>query len=238
MNRALIIEDDPDDATALRSALEVYGRRHGLEFKVEWSQVASAVSAGIRDFDVVFLDIELPGINGMEAATLMRSYDADTPIIFVTSLSQYAVSGYEVGAAGFIVKPVNQAKLEMCMDKIAGRLRNSGPARVVVPTGSGVRVLPVRDIYYIELVRHDLVFHLASGGEPVSMRGTIQQLGDAIDEDGPLLQISSGCIVNMDYVRLMRGPSVTMENGEELPLSRRRRKDALAAFSRYLGRTF
>lgn len=238
MHKVLIVEDYPDDAEALREAIERYGRAHGFEFDVTVSETASALAAGSRSFDLVFLDIELPGTSGMDAATLMRSYDTSTPLIFTTSLSQYAVRGYEVDAAGFIVKPVTQPKLEMCMDKIAGRLRLAGADRVVVPVSGGVRVIPTNTIYYVELVRHDLVFHLTTDDEPVRLRGTIKQLAEKAAGDGPLLRISSGCIVNMDYVRLIKGPEVQMANGDVLPLSRARRREAVEAFSSYLGGTF
>lgn len=238
MLKVLIVEDFPDDAALLEEELRRYGERHGLEFDVETSPLATALASGNRSFDLVFLDIELPGINGMEAAGLMRAYDTSTPIVFTTSLSQYAVRGYEVGAAGFIVKPVTQPKLEMCMDKIAGRLRRTGSERLVVPAGGGIRVIPVRDMRYVELVRHDLVFHLATQEEPVRLRGTIKQVVDRISPDGPLLQVSSGCVVNMDYVRLVKGSEVHMEGGDVLPLSRARRRDVIDAFAAYMGETF
>ncbi len=236
MHKALIVEDYPDDAALLAEELARYGRRHGFDFHVETSPLATALASGSRSFDLVFLDIELPGINGMEAAELMRAYDTTTPIIFITSLSQYAVRGYEVGATGFIVKPVTQPKLEMCLDRIVGRLRRTGSDRIVVPAGGGLRVIPIGDLRFVELVRHDLVFHLADGDE-VRLRGTIKQVADRIEEGGPLLRISSGCIVNMDYVRLIKGSEVEMEGGDVLPLSRGRRREALETFASYMGGT-
>lgn len=238
MHKVLVVEDFPDDAELLKEELGRWGVRHGFDFDVSWSQTATALASGNRSWDLVFLDIELPGINGMEAAELMRTWDAGTPIIFTTSLSQYAVKGYEVGAAGFIVKPVTQPKLEMCMDKVVGSLRRTGQNRIVLPQGSGVRVIPVNELYYVDLVRHDLVFRLAGSDEPVKVRGTVRQLLEAAPEDAPLLQISSGCVANMDYIRLIKGSEVVMADGTALPLSRARKKDALEAFAAYMGRTF
>lgn len=238
MHKVLIVEDYPDDAEVLKEAVEDYGMRHGLEFTIECSESAQTLASGDRVYDAVFLDIELPGVDGMDAAALMRAYDASTPIIFVTNLSQYAAHSYEVDAAGFIVKPVTRPKIEMCLDKIAGRLRNSGSDRIVIAAEGGVRVIPARDIYYIELVRHDLLFHLVTGEEPIKLRGTMRQLESEIGGDSPLLKISSGCIVNMDYIRLAKGGSVYMENGVELPLSRSRKREALTALTAYLGKTF
>ena len=104
-------------------------------------------------------------------------------------------------------------------------------------SSGGVRVVPLGELAYVELVRHDLVFHLATGDEPLKVRGTIKQILDGAAPDGPLLQVSSGCVVNMDFVRLVKGPEVRMADGTVLPLSRARRKEALETFTRYLGGT-
>ncbi len=237
MHKVLIVEDYPDDAELLQETLERYGQTHGFEFDVTWSMTANALATGSRAYDLVFLDIELPGMDGMDAAALMRTWDSSTPIIFTTSLSQYAARSYEVDAAGFIVKPVTQPKLEMCMDKVAGHLRRAGQDSLVIPTGGGVRVIALGDVYYVELVRHDLLFHLTTDEEPVRLRGTIKQVEDRAQQGGCLLRVSSGCIVNMDYVRLIKGSEVHMANGDVLPLSRSRRKDAIETFSAYMGGT-
>lgn len=238
MIKVLIIEDYPDEADALREALSLYAKKHNVEFSVVWSEKAQALASGEKTFDLVFLDIELPDMSGMDAATLMRSYDKGTPIIFTTSLSQYAAKSYEVDAAGFIVKPVTLPKLEMCMDKVMGSLNRAHNAKIVLPQAGGVRVLLARDIVYVELIHHDLVFHLSGDESPVKIRGTIKQVLDCIDADGPLLQVSSGCLVNMDYIQLISGNDVKMIDGAVLGVSRARKKDAIARFSSYVGRTF
>ncbi len=235
--KVLIVEDYPDEADALREALERYAQRHDLDLRITWSEAAQALATGSRTFDLVFLDIELPGMSGMDAATLMRSYDSSTPIIFTTSLQQYAARSYEVDAAGFIVKPVTYPKLEMCMDKVVGRLRASASRRLAFNVAGGMRVLDVNDIRYVELQRHDLVFHLG-GAEPLKLRGTIREVLERAGGEGPLVQISSGCLVNMDFIRLIKGSDIQMADGTLLALSRSRKKEVLDTFSSYLGKAF
>ncbi len=238
MIKVLVVEDYPDEADALREALGTYAKRHDLDLSVTLSDRAQALVSGEKTFDLVFLDIELPDMSGMDAATLMRSYDKGTPIIFTTSLSQYAAKSYEVDAAGFIVKPVTLPKLELCMDKVMGTLHRAQNEKIVLPQAGGVRVLLTREVVYIELVRHDLMIHLFGEKDPVKVRGTIRQVLDSIDDEGPLLQVSSGCLVNMDYIRLISGNDVTMADGSVLGVSRARKKEVVARFSSYVGRTF
>lgn len=234
MQKILIVEDFPDDAELLRENLERYAQKHGLDFRIEWSENARALASGTRAFDLIFLDIELPGVSGMDAATLMRSYDSATPVIFTTSLSQYAVKSYEVDAAGFIVKPVTMPKLEMALDKMAEHLRRGRGKRIVLSTSGGIRVISTTEIAYVELIRHDLTYHLGGEPEPIKQRGTIKQFVDEVSCE-PFLQVSSGCVVNMDYIELIRGSEVTLRGGAVLPLSRARRKASLEAFAAYMG---
>ena len=93
------------------------------------------------------MDIDLPGMSGMEAAGLMRAYDEETPLIFVTNLAQYAIRGYEVDALDFIVKPVSWYHFSMRMDKAMRAMRrHSATGRLKVSTRSGVRVIPPADV--------------------------------------------------------------------------------------------
>lgn len=235
MLKALIVEDSPSEKQALVHALMLYGQRRNLDIKTTWLTSVAGMASGEREFDVVFLDVGLPGMNGMDAAQLMRSYDSSTPLVFVTSLSQYAVKSYEVNASGYVIKPVTLPKIEMCMDRVLQHLRSREGRHVTLTMGSGVRVVPLGDIRYIELLRHDLTYHLATNNETLRLRGTIKDAAEELGQDGRFLRISSGCLVNMDCVRLIKGTSVILYDGTKLPLSRSRRAEALERFADYLG---
>ena len=98
MYRTLVVEDEAQEARHLTDLLTRYGKQHGVEFKVTWHSSAMEMLSDKGHYDLCLLDIEMPGINGMEAAGLLRTYDETIPIIFVTNLAKYAVKGYEVGA--------------------------------------------------------------------------------------------------------------------------------------------
>lgn len=107
MYRVLIVEDNEAEADALKKCIERYGRERGERFDLRLAKSAVEYVSSSEPYSLVFMDIDLPGINGLEAAILMRLTDTVTPIIFVTNLAQYAVRGYEVNALDFIVKPVS-----------------------------------------------------------------------------------------------------------------------------------
>ena len=240
MYHVLIVEDDDSAAETLVSYLERYALEYSLELNV--SRLPSAVEfvGTHRSCDLIFMDIDLPGVNGMEAAELLRTYDERTPLIFVTNLAQYAVRGYEVDAIDFIVKPVSYYNFSMRMDKAVRAMRRNERAYLSVATRAGVRVLPLADIIYVETLNHDLIYHLVGsdmdnpGAEPLRVRGSLSKL-EAELAGGPFLRISSGCIVNMDHIRSMQAGVVRLSNGETLYASRSKKRVALETFADYLG---
>lgn len=240
MYQVLIIEDENDAECTLMECLERYAEEYALEFNVTRHESAVQFIKNKRQYDLVFMDIDLPGINGMEAAVLMRSYDMNTPLIFVTNLAQYAVRGYEVDALDFIVKPVSYYNFSMRMDKAVRAMRRNERSHLSVATRAGIRVLPLKDLVYVESVNHDLVYHLINDsmdeGEERSLRvrGTLSKLEQELGE-GPFLRISSGCIVNMDHIRSMQAGTLRMSDGTTLYASRSRKRSALETFADYLG---
>ena len=122
MPNIALVEDEPEAADVLASFIARYAGEKGLELTVTRFGNAMDFEMTHQHFDLVFMDIQMPGINGMEAAQLMRTYDSETPIIFVTNLAQYAVKGYEVDALDFIVKPVTYFNFRMRMDKAMRKL--------------------------------------------------------------------------------------------------------------------
>lgn len=238
MWQVAIVEDEDEAAKTLAEYVARYGREFGHEFNVTRFPTAVQFGAAKRDFDLVFMDIDLPGMNGMEAAGLMRSYDERTPIIFVTNLAQYAVRGYEVDALDFIVKPVSYYHFSMRMDKAVRIMRRSARDQIAVSTRAGVIVIPLADLMYVETINHDLVYHLVGvdDEELPRVRGSLAKFEEQV-AGGPFLRISSGCVVNMDHVRSVQTGILHMSNGETLYASRARKREVLETFTDYLGRS-
>ena len=234
MYRALIVEDDPAAADVLRAHLARYGTERGVSFSVEVLSSALEFLERRPAADIVFLDIGLPGISGMEAAEVMRQTDTVTPIIFVTDLAQYAVRGYQVDALDFMVKPVEYEDFSLRMGRAMRVMERNAERTVAIPTVDGLRVVAQRDVIYVEIFRHDLCWHVAREAEPLHARGTLTAVAEELGSER-FCRISASHLVNMGQVSVVRGSGVTMSDGTELAFSRTRKKAALEALARFAG---
>lgn len=236
MYRILIVEDTPAEAELLRGYLQRYAGEKNLSFSVDVLPSALELINSQHVADLVFMDIDMPGINGMEAAEILRTYDTETPIVFVTNLAQYAVRGYAVDAVDFVVKPVEYGDFAMRMDRAMRVVARNAKRTLALPTADGVRVVAQDDVTHVDLVKHDVCYHLADGTE-LRERGSLREAERHLDPRS-FLRISSGCLVNMARVERIGRESVTVTGGAELFYSRSQRRHALETLANYVGRSF
>ncbi len=232
--RILMVEDDEAEAENLRACISRYSVERDVELRVTWLRTAVGITRDESRYDLIFMDIGLPGINGMEAAALLRTYDKRTPLIFVTNLAQYAVRGYEVDALDFVLKPVTYYNFRMRMDKALRVMRRSTGANVTITTRDGMRVVPVADVVAVEVRNHDLSYILSRQEEPLGVRGTLGSAEKALPA-GQFVRVSNSCLVNMAYVRSVHGSEVATTTGQTFALSRSRRREAVDRIAQFMG---
>lgn len=182
-------------------------------------------------YDIVFMDIEMPMMNGMEAAKKLREIDTKVMIYFITNMAQYAIKGYEVGAMDFIVKPVTYPQLKMKLERAIVELKRNDSEKLVVTHKTGTLHIAVRDIYYIEIIGHRLCYHTIYGN--YEAYGTLKLISNTI-RDPLFVQCNRCYVVNLRYVREVRNQYAVVEN-DELLISRARRQPFLKAINEYLG---
>lgn len=233
MTSMLIVEDEKPAADALLALVRRYEEARGVTFDVNVVGAAFELLDASRTYDICLLDIQLPGINGMEAAELLRSQHRVTSIIFVTDLAQYAVRGYEVDALGFLVKPATFAGLSMNLDRAMREVAQGTNRTLTVPTGDGFRSLPFSQVTYIEVRNHDLVYHTVDG-EALRTRGSLAQVEREL-ADAPMVRVSRYCLANMALITGVAGDEVTVAGGAALHITRGHKKEIGLALARYLG---
>lgn len=227
-----IVEDDVSAARELEHYLILFGERNGHTCSV--SHFGEAVSF-LRDYqpryDLIFMDIKMPGIDGMSAAEQLRQADPVTMLIFVTSMVQYAVQGYDVNAFDFIVKPVNATAFEMKMKRAMRALKLNQGSEIVLTADGMTRVLPSSAIQYIEVMNHDLTYHTEQG--IFSVRGKLSSVEQNLPA-ASFFRCSISYLINLRYVTHFTGEQVCVA-GQWLKVSRSKKRELAVAVASYLG---
>lgn len=240
MIRIAMIEDEKEAKDVLESYCERYAKEKGVNFQIAWFPRPLDYLADGSKFDLVFLDIELPDMSGMELAKRIRKTDADVVLVFVTNYSMFAVKGYEVDASDFIVKPVTY--YDFCM-KFGHALKHlaggdEDGVRIAVKNNGAVKYISVENLFYAEVLRHKLVYHTAEGDFEV--RRTLKKAEEELAGNG-FSRVNKYCIVNFRYVIGVKGYVLTLSTGlgtssrTEIMISHPRKKDFVKELNEWLG---
>lgn len=233
MIRVAIVEDEEMHARNLEKYLNQYAEERGVEFSVKWfPDGINFISDYNGKYDVVFMDIEMPHMNGMHCAEKLRELDNDVMLIFVTNMVQYAVKGYEVDAMGYIVKPINYVLLCVLMDKVAKKVAQTTDKEIHIKKDGYVKVIPVRDLLYVEVRDHYLVYHTAN--EELREIGRMKDVEKELSEHD-FFRCDNSYLINLRYVSRVQDNEVMVGN-DKVYVSRRRKKELLLALNDFFKR--
>ncbi|MBQ8159425.1 MAG: response regulator transcription factor [Clostridia bacterium] len=229
MYQVAIVDDNRSDAERVMAFLTRFSEEKQQNIVCTWHASADEfLSSYHMQYDIVFMDIRMQGTNGMEAAQKLREKDRTVILIFLTSLAQYAVQGYEVDAMAYIIKPVTYPALKMKMEKALGRCRKDVPDIVINEGGARVSV-HADDLKYVEIFDHNIQYRTSSG--IIKGYGTLKDVEAALPEHG-FFRLNKQIIVNLKYVTRIEGKNATVD-GQEFAISRQRKKEFLADYHLY-----
>ncbi len=241
-----LVDDDKDARGQLLGQLSTYASAEKIEYDLtEYDSARAFLEDGEGRFDLLFLDIDMPGMSGMELAEEIRKKDKDVVIIFCTNLQQFALNGYSVGALGFMIKPVDGYALSLNMERALSAIRllkerrsEDGDPKVVLKDGTISRLVPVSDIDFIEVSRHYLLYNIRekeSGSRSViKNRGSMQDALKVFEPYG-FVRCSSSYLINLKSITAVSRMEVCI--GEEhLPVGRAFKDSFMETFSRYIAK--
>lgn len=228
-----ICDDSPDDREKLYNVLKLYAAKNNTEINITAFSGGEELLSNINDRDIVFLDIEMDGINGIETAQRIRSMNITVPIVYVTSYSKYWRSAYKVHAFDFISKPYIEGDIFSVMDDFIASAKAPETIKVQIDTENGTVIVDASQVCYLLIQKKRSVIVGMTDSEIISTE-TLIQLAEKLDSQA-MFQIHRSCYVNLRYVQnYSKTDGVVLQTGIWLPLARQRQDEFLYALSKYL----
>ena len=184
------------------------------------------------DYDILILDIIMPGFTGMQAAHEIRKFNEEIKIIFLTSSKEFAIESYSVGAYYYLLKPVLNEKLFSVLDKVVSEI-TSKQESCVIYTHMGIVNIPFAKIECIEVYNKHLDFHL-SDGSTKETRGALSDYENIFLDRKEFLKIHRSYILNMDYIHSIEAGEIVTYSGKRFPVSRLVAKDIKEHYMNYI----
>ena len=216
MYRAAICDDNPADITYLDTMLKKWANDTGTAIQIESFPSAEAFLFQYEDdkaYDILFLDIEMGEVSGMELAKKIRQENRTVQIIFITGYMEYIAEGYDVDALHYLLKPVTETKLRDVLARAVDKLKHKEKELYFHNTDSSMVRIPLYEIRYLE-VRKNYVH----AKEDYTVKKTLHELEKELDDS--FFRTGRSFIVNLAFVKKVTKTQVYLKDESIIPLSR------------------
>lgn len=222
-----ICEDERYILEELRKKVEKYINRKSLDASIKTFTSGEELLKAKKKFDIILLDLMLPGIDGLEVA---RQISCRSRIIFVTSYREYAVEAFDANAVHYLVKPVTEERLFLALDRAVNQTEQMDNQALTLIKSGKTQVIFIRDILYCEVFNHQVRIHTVHG--TYDYFGTLDMLETKLDER--FFRCHRSFVVNMSCVAGQEKGVAILTNGERIFISRRKQTDFIQRLLNFL----
>lgn len=228
-----IVEDSTEDLSNCLNLLNRYSEEKGYKFDIQTFSSGDAFLMRFKSqYDFIILDINLSALNGIDVARSIRKKDEEVVIMFATNLAKYATSGYEVDAIDFVLKPLSYASFYLRMEKVMKKIKKKENYFVVVPYDGGFNKINISDVLYIEVIAHDILFHLINN-EKITTSGTLKKFEEQL-KNHRFIRCNSCYLVNARKIKRVEKLDIQLINDEKIAISHPKKKSFMDSFKKYI----
>ncbi len=233
MLKVAIVEDESECVNDLKSCLSSFCAQKEESFDADvYADAEGFLRTDSTIYDIVFLDVKLPGMDGIAAGVELREKNDSVVIIFVTTMAHMAVEGYQCHALDYLIKPLKYSHFEFAMDRAIHIARDLKKKLMLTETDGGIRYVSYSDVLYIENFERKLRWHI--NGDTLVTAGSLRDAEKALADDS-FYRLSRGMLINLKYARLT--PPGQLSIGDIIcPLTKKQYIAVMNEISRYLSR--
>lgn len=184
------------------------------------------------NFDVIFLDIIMPGENGFETAKEIRTYDNNVKIIFLTSSTEFAVESYTVGAFFYQLKPIWKDSLFRLMDSVLSECTRTKSNTLVLKCKNGINCINLDELEYCEVIRRTLLLHMVTD-KLYECNSSMEEFCNMIKQYNQFLRPHRSYVVNMNYIQSISYREIITTNSICIPIPRGKYADLKDTYLAY-----
>ena len=236
MMKVAVCDDEKHVCVTLISTIKKFFKEIGRQVWVADFRDGNSLLKTRTHFDIIFLDIDMPELDGIETAKKIRKWDVNSKIIYVTNYSQHKGGAYKVHAFDYIEKPISEENIFAVLREAVYYLDHASVKhKFAFTTDEGVLTLDLDEIYYFEYISRKVVIHTSQGKYTAaySLKELLEKFGK-FNFSSP----HKSFIVNLIHIKCIKGFDIFMENRDVLPLGQKRAAEFKRKFNDFLQSTF
>lgn len=227
-----------DDSIAILESMKKMLKRYSVEseeIRISTFHSGNSLIENYCDnFDIIFLDIKMPGVSGIETAEKIRERDDKVTLIFLTSLLGHALDGYAVRAMNYLIKPLSYNRLKIEIDKWCSNIRDKEEPYITISNDDGNYKVLLKSISYIETYNRNLLVHTEK--ENIVCYKKLKVLENELKMLG-FARCHSSFIVNLLYVEKVQKYEIVLVTLEKIPISQTKKKQFMEYLADYWGKS-
>ena len=184
-----------------------------------------------KQIDILFLDIQMEGIDGMETARELRRQKVKRLLVFITVLREMVFQSFEVQPYDYLVKPIEKKHFQKMMERLLDSMKNASEENLLVQKGYESRIISIGDIVFCEIIDRKIYLHLVSS-EVIDYYDRIENLEKKLNHG--FFRCHRSFLIHLKYLKGYKNGTAYMENGREIPVSRLRSKEFSNVILQYM----